>query len=390
MNTPAMTAEYTHGMGTTLKKADWPDIQATELEQILRQFPRAGRLRSILWRSPRPFSAAARIRTEHGVLFVKRHGHALRTANDLADEHTLIQHLAQQGVPVAALLETESGNTILSYDGWTYEVHEIAAGLDLYQDRTSWTPFFNPGHAYAAGAMLARMHRALQHYNAPPRSTKLLVSDDRLIRQVNPLQALTADLPNRPGLANFLSNRDWRNDIHTHLIAPYHASAYSVLHSAPRLWTHGDWHASNLLWSSPEFNGTVTSVLDFGLAGESSALFDLAIAIERNLISWLDMESGQTPIANLDQLDALLAGYSSISPLSVSDIKALASILPVVHVDFALSETDYFSGLLHDKQNAVLAYDTYLLGHADWFASDEGQRLIRHIHIRAHKGQSPA
>lgn len=387
MNTPEMTNEHTHGMGTVLKKADWADIQPTELEQVLSHFPRAGRLRSIIWRSPRPFSAAARIQTEQGMLFVKRHGHALRTEYDLAEEHALIGHLAQQGVPVATLLETDHGKTILSHEGWTYEVHEIASGLDLYQDRTSWTPFLHTGHAYAAGAMLAKVHRALQNYGAPPRDTRLLVSDDRLIRQADPLQALATDLSNRAGLNSFLQGRDWRTDIQEHVIAPYHAAAHSILHATPRLWTHGDWHASNLLWSAPELNGTVTSVLDFGLAGESSALFDLAITVERNLISWLDMESKQTPVSNLDQLDALLSGYSSISPLSASDLKALASILPIVHVDFALSETDYFSGLLHDTQNAALAYDTYLLGHADWFSSDEGQRLIRHIHMRSHRGQ---
>ncbi|NHO57518.1 phosphotransferase [Acetobacter lambici] len=380
-----MTAEYTHGMGAALTKADWADITATDLEQVLPHFPRAGRLLSIAWRSPRPFSAAARIVTDKGPLFVKRHNHALRTPQNLDEEHRLVRYLKQQGVPVAALLETETGDTIFSHDGWTYEVHNIALGLDLYQDRTSWTPFFNMGHAHAAGAMLARVHRALKQYDAPPRSSSLLICDDRLIRQADPLRALSADLPHRPGLAGFLRERDWERDLQSHLLSPYHASALPFLQTAPRLWTHGDWHASNLLWSSPEQEGTVTSVLDFGLAGKSSALFDLATAIERNLISWLDMETGKTPIADLDQLDALLAGYCSVTPLSATDIRALASILPLTHTDFALSEVDYFFGLLNDRENAILAYDTYLLGHADWFATTEGQRLIHHLHARSNR-----
>ncbi|KAA8432378.1 phosphotransferase, partial [Acetobacter sp. DmW_125123] len=187
------------------------------------------------------------------------------------------------------------------------------------------------------------------------------------------------------GLASFLHERNWKHDIQTHLLAPYHANAHAILHAAPRLWTHGDWHASNLLWSAAGSNGTVSSVLDFGLASKSSALFDLATAIERNLISWLDMENGVAPTANLDQLEALLAGYSSITPLSTTDIQALAGILPIVHTDFALSEIDYFAGLLNDRQNAALAYNTYLLGHADWFASPQGQRLIRHLHTLGSK-----
>lgn len=385
-----MTTKYTHGMGNTLKKADWPDIKEAELEQVLRHFPCAGKLHSIVWRSPRPFSAAARIITEHGMLFVKRHSHALRTPCDLKDEHNFIQHLKQQGIPVASLLKTNNYKTIISHDGWTYEVHAIANGLDIYQDRTSWTPFLNTGHAHAAGSMLALVHKASKSYKAPARHTRLLVSDNRLIRQADPLKALAADLPYRPGLANFLREREWEQDINTHLIQPYHANAYPILNTTPLLWTHGDWHASNLLWSSSKQDGAVTSVLDFGLAGKSSALFDLATAIERNLISWLDMENGKTPITNLDQLDALLDGYTNITPLSKVELKALASILPLVHTDFSLSEIDYFFGLLHDRENATLAYDTYLLGHADWFGLAEGQRLIEHIHSYSNKASQAA
>lgn len=380
-----MTAEYTHGMGSALKKADWADIRETELEKVLPFFPQAGHLRSIIWRSPRPFSAAARIITEHGMLFVKRHNQTLRTYQNLKEEHALIRHLRQQGMPVTSLLETENGDTVILHEGWTYEVHTIATGLDLYQDHTSWTPFFNTGHAHAAGAMLARVHTALKQYNAPPRSTNFLISDDRLIRQPAFLSTLAADLPHRSGLASFLHEQDWQREVQEHLIAPYHANAYPVLHATPRLWTHGDWHASNLLWSSAGHDATVSSVLDFGLASQSSALFDLATAIERNLVSWLDMEKGKTPTANLDQLDALLAGYSSVTPLTTTDIQGLARILPLVHVDFALSEIDYFFGLLHDKENATLAYKTYLLGHADWFATTEGQHLIRHIRTCGNK-----
>lgn len=109
MSGHAMTVPYTHGMGTARKEADWPDIKDTELEVVLHHFPRAGTLQAILWRSPRPFSAAAIIRTDHGMLFVKRHGLALRTPRNLEEEHALIRHLKQEGIPVASLLETANG-----------------------------------------------------------------------------------------------------------------------------------------------------------------------------------------------------------------------------------------------------------------------------------------
>ena len=52
------------------------------------------------------------------------------------------------------------------------------------------------------------------------------------------------------------------------------------------LWTHNDWHASNLLWSSREPHAEVASILDFGLSDRTSAVYDLATAIERNTIPW--------------------------------------------------------------------------------------------------------
>ena len=61
------------------------------------------------------------------------------------------------------------------------------------------------------------------------------------------------------------------------------------LRGGPRLWAHNDWHVSNLLWDA---DGAVATVLDFGLASPTSALFDLATAIERNAVAWLELERG--------------------------------------------------------------------------------------------------
>jgi len=46
------------------------------------------------------------------------------------------------------------------------------------------------------------------------------------------------------------------------------------------------------------------------------------------------------------------------------------------HAEFALSEADYFLRVLHSAEKARMAHDGYLVGHARWFRSDAGSRML--------------
>jgi hypothetical protein len=87
-------------------------------------------------------------------------------------------------------------------------------------------------------------------------------------------------------------------------VLPWHAGLAERLRDEPRLWAHNDWHVSNLLWR----DGQISTVLDFGLASPTSALFDLATAIERNAVAWLELERGMEAV-RIDIALALLDGY---------------------------------------------------------------------------------
>lgn len=69
-------------------------------------------------------------------------------------------------------------------------------------------------------------------------------------------------------------------------------------------------------------------------------------------------------------------------PLSATDYDALVALLPIVHTEFALSEVEYFDGILSAPEHAEVAYSTYLLGHTRWFATAHGQRLLDAIRRR--------
>lgn len=363
-----------HGMGTDLEPPQWPAITHAEAQQLLARFPAAGRLERLTWHSPRPFSAATLADTSAGTLFLKRHHPQLRTPDQLADEHAFLEHLGQHGQPVVELLATATGATALQLGDWTWEVHRKAPGLDLYRDRQSWTPFLSTAHARAAGAALARLHESAEGFAAPARTPQPLVTSLTILSAADPIAAATRYVQRRPALAAYLSAKPWQAVL-GRIFAQHGLADWAPdLAAQPALWTHNDWHASNLLWTDA---GTIASILDFGLSDRTCALHDLATALERSAVRWLALEPGHpSDLAECDDARALLEGYAAVRPLRPADRTLLARLLPLVHVEFALSEVDYFAGVAARPMLADLAWDDYLIGHADWFLSTPGRALL--------------
>ena len=369
-----------HGLAGDEIAPDWPALTAAEVDTLLDAMPQLASPRQIIWHSPRPLSAAGLVQTAGGTVFVKRHHHSVRRAATLREEHEFIAHLRGAGLPLTRLLADTQGNTAIEHGDWVYEVHEQAHGIDLYRETISWSPPTRTAHALSAGQMLGRLHQVAEGYAAAQRSTHLLVARSELLTAIDPVQALAAQLGERPGLADFLRDRDWREDLAA-VFAPWQR-AQPALARQPRLWTHGDWHVSNLCWSEAGDDATITTMLDFGLSAATFALFDLATAIERNAVAWLELDRGAAA-AHVDIALALIAGYRQARPLYRSDVHLLADLLPVVHVDFALSEVEYFHAVTRDRHAADVAYDTFLRGHATWFSTPPGRALLDAIRAAA-------
>ena len=345
-----------------------------------------------------------------GKVFVKRHLRSVRDREGLLEEHRLIAHLAAAmrdedtgsasgpGVSrnlVQAVLADRDGETVTTSGEWTYEVHPVARGVDVYEQALSWTPFLYAGHARAAGRALARLHRAARSYKAPARETQQLVTSFTIFaghdfgeQQASdksndgPLRSMQAYLDCRPLLREYAEERDWLSSVEDVLI-PFYRNLEPWLPYLQPLWTHNDFHASNLTWNVSWSGGSedseVLGILDFGLADRSNAVHDLATAIERNVVEWLRITEPGADVVHLDHLDALLAGYEELSPLSYEEARALTAILPLVHCEFALSETDYFLSILNSPEKATLAYEGYFLAHAEWFRREHGRKLLEHL-----------
>jgi Ser/Thr protein kinase RdoA (MazF antagonist) len=366
-----------HGMAGECEAAHWPPLTHAEVAALLALYPAVRGPLQIVWHSPRPLSAACLVHSADAMVFVKRHHIVVRSVAALGEEHCLMDHLRDRGIPIPRVLAAGNGERVARMGDWVYEVHARAAGNDTYRDAISWAAPGSAAHARTAGTMLARLHAAAAGYRAPQRSTHLLVARAELLCAADPLAALEAQLPDRPALAAYLSRRDWKAELAATL-APWHGALHERLQQQPTLWTHGDWHVSNLCWSGIDDAATVTGVLDFGLAAATFALFDLATAIERNAVAWLALDTG-TAAARIGIALALVDGYRQVLPLGAADVHLLANLLPLVHLDFALSEVEYLRTTGHAPAAADVAYHTFLRGHAAWFATPAGRSLLAAI-----------
>jgi Ser/Thr protein kinase RdoA (MazF antagonist) len=371
-----------HGLDGQLVQPDWPILRLDEVDQLLRSFPQAQGAQRILSYSPRPFSAASIVQTPTGKVFVKRHHHSVRDRHSLLEEHRWLDHLSQRTALVKKPLQDHQGESAITRDVWTYEVHPHGDGRDVYAEAQSWTPFVSSAHARHAGRALAELHRASAGYDAPVRGPAPLITSFQVFAQADPWPALREYVEQRPGLHSYLSRRNWLSETQQ-MFGPLHEKLRPYLSSFQPLWTHNDFHASNLLWSDDSPNAHVTDIIDMGLADRTNAIHDVATAIERNGVEWLQIHDPSRDPLHLQQIDRLLQGYEESHPFSREEADALVVLLPLVHAEFALSEVHYFFGVLKSQDKADVAYLEYFLGHARWFGSDRGKQLLDYLHAWA-------
>jgi Ser/Thr protein kinase RdoA (MazF antagonist) len=367
-----------HGMDGTLVEPDWPPLTLAELQPLFAQFRSLGEPVRIESASPRPFSAAGVVATTKTRVFAKRHRRGLRDREGLLEEHRFLAHLLAHGAAVPRIYASADCETAIEIADSTYEVHEIPPGIDLYEEAQSWTPFQTAAHARSAGGALARLHLAAQSFSAPARKQRPLVASFTIFAAPDPAEAMQRYLAARPSLAGHKAVHACAEKA-LKLLTPFHAELAPLLPALAPLWTHNDLHASNLFWSGTSPNARATAIIDFGLSDRTNAVHDIAHAVERNIVEWLALVNDPArpelvPI-HLDHLAAFLAGYESVRPLSPQEAAALAPMAALCHAEFALSEADYFLGLLHSEEKAAMAYDGWLVGHARWFRG-AGQHLL--------------
>jgi Ser/Thr protein kinase RdoA (MazF antagonist) len=165
----------------------------------------------------------------------------------------------------------------------------------------------------------------------------------------------------------FLASRpNWKEGVA--VLEPGWNEVAAGLTELPEIWIHGDPQANNHFFLGEE----VAAVIDFHLATVAPRLLDLAIALDRNGLLWLEIMAGNAEAWDEPSLRGLLEGYG---PLTAAEANLLPRLLPLAQVDFALSLLTYYLTIERNEARAAWAWDVFVLGHARWHASASGQRL---------------
>ena len=381
------TENLGHGTSESPEIKDWQDISSSDLHSLQQHYPQFVGQQTILWRSPRPFSAALLLQVNAQIFFVKRSSRLFRSAQDLQQEHQLIRYMDEQGIAVPKIVFAHHGATAVELGEWSYEVHEKAHGVDPYANQLSWKPFFCAAHAAKAGQKLADLHQAAKHYPVTHgRSAKQLISNQDLLESENIQLAISHRIQNSPALSAYFADKvldeTWLNQL-----SSAHSQIKSTMQQVPKIWTHNDFHASNLLWSDATDVAEITTVIDFGLADRCSAIYDLAVAIERNFIDWLALAQRADLYIDEAGLIAFIQAYIEQAGLS-PELHILPELIKIVHSDFALSELEYFAGITQNIKHADAAYYDWLIGHTAWFFQPQGLQFCHKLAqlIQSYKG----
>lgn len=361
-----------HGMDAGLAEPDWPPLTLAEVRDLAPQYAALDGSLRIVWHSPRPFSAAARVQAAQGEVFIKRHDTRVRDRAGLLEEHRFIAHLRQRGFGVPHVLANRSQVTATVLGNYTYEVHAPVPGIDAYRDVHSWVPVRDVDDARALGAALARLHQAAGGYAAAPRAPRVLLAGIDIIGCVDLAQGLSRYLEARPVVRAYIDDQGGSGPL-LEALHPAHASLVPLLPALEPLWVHNDWHASNLFWSDADAPRAVVAAIDFGLCNRGWAVADLATALERNTVAWLEPGDDR---GRPDLAQALIRAYCAVRPLTPAECAALPLLLSLAHVEYALSEVDYFHGVVGNDANAALAYPGFVFGHIAWFAGPQGRAYL--------------
>jgi len=334
----------------------WDPISDAEVEAVL------GEGAAAVSRHRRWLFAVARCRSHRGDVYLKRQPPMGRRLEQVAWQHRLANHLADRGVPAARALG------LVEHGGHWYEVHEPAAGEDLYAGAESWDPFASETHAAAAGAALARLHLAGADFSdrRPQPQAGFVVQLGTVA--MSPIRATASLAAARPAVAEYLDGLRWEEQV---------AAAYDgvftrlrpLVSGLPAAPLHGDWQTNNLFFAGDDVSG----IIDFHQADYAPRVLDLAVAVERNCFFWNRISAGDDTAFDLRHAAALVGAYDAVAPLMADERAAFADVLQACQFEYGISFLDYYWGVERDREKADWAWETFVLGHARWWESGPGR-----------------
>lgn len=249
------------------------------------------------------------VSAEKGKFLLKRRPKGKDDFYHVSFTHSVQNHLSRKGFPVAILIKTCEGNTILQLDGHIYELYRFITG-SRFKGSAEET--------IDAGRQLAKLHKLLTDFAGEFKPVKGIFHDSRTVRRH--LKLLGAE-KNNAGNAKMKKIAD-------KLMIHYNNASVQVnelgYDSWPEQVIHGDWHPGNILFTGKK----VAAVLDLDSVRFAPAVADLA----NGLLQFSIVGGRPNPADWPDYFDQakmvqFLEGYRDVIKLDKPRLEALIDLM---------------------------------------------------------------
>jgi len=266
--------------------------------------------------------------TAKGQFLLKRRacGRDGRTQVDFA--HAVQRRLSEHRFPVAGLIETVDGETLVEHNGRIYELFRFIRGKRF--DKS------NPAAA-ESGRVLAHFHDILREFPNEPEtknSFHLNLSFVSKIGEVVSKLKLHEPSEQLKGIESSVAYLQSQYEIAFTKVESVDFS------SLPTSIVHSDWHPGNMLYK----DGEIIAVIDFDSLRVSPRVSDIAngalqfsmrMGEAENVDSWPDSFRGhtiQSLVQSYDQFTKLplMASERSIIPFLMIEALIVESVIPII------------------------------------------------------------
>ena len=249
------------------------------------------------------------VETEGGTFLVKTYLRDIVVLDSLRFQHHLSAHLAENGLPVAAIKKARNGKGIVEVDNWAMQLQAFVKGEPLQV--TSPT-------LHVSADALGKFHKVCNGLPVPPRDSRKWRFSEV------PRQSLQKFFH----VARQMTSSSERMDDYCNKIALFLHDATEILNAEKRKafetgLIHGDWHGGNLLFRK----GKLTAILDLEFAGDGCYLEDIAYAMSN-----LCIRTTLSPEKMQHRANILLDAYQTYRTLTYAELVALYYAVGVKHV----------------------------------------------------------
>ncbi|MCH4161128.1 MAG: phosphotransferase [Bifidobacterium sp.] len=364
----------------------WPDVDLAQAQALCSSLSEPVVAQRILSHSARPTAAASLVSTNVAPIFIKRYDRAIRDTPSITPYHRYAEYLGDHGITAPRFLHfnsqsstafsvDSSNDTVAVQGNAAFECYVAVEGEDRYAKALSWDSPSDLEEAHELGSYVASIDCASVGFAEARLPINGMSNTFGMFASGDIHGSLNLWLNQRPLVRRYLelTQRDIAHDVQ--VVEPYAGRVGKLYQTLPARWTHGDPHISNFLWHGKH----PSAVIDFGLSDQNTAIFELAMLLERHCIQWVDIMDGNEAAYRPDVAAALITGYCTVRPLSDIERLILPDILAICQAEAGLNWLQYYMKLPNRLQDADWCYDSCFLAHTRWFSTPSGQSLLRDI-----------